>query len=121
MNTSATERPSLRVWLAGDAIAAAAQLEECGREVLPALEDPWVVVADRGEQAEQVLASLVAVVALGAANEVDQPVEGVLDPTAEPVEGGDQRLGGDIVGTRVRGGAGRVEVGVLGPLQECRH
>src|SRR4029079_4659809 len=103
MNTSATERPSLRVGLAGDAIAAAAQLEECGREVLPALEDPWVVVADRGEPAAQrrggarvLRATRGAFAPLGARKRPDQPVEGVLDPPAEHVEVGEQRLGGDI-------------------------
>ena len=69
-----------------------------GAPGLPALEDPRVVVADRGEQPQQVLAGLVALVAGGPAHQVDQPVERVLDVPAEHVEVGDQGLRVDVVG-----------------------
>ena len=42
--------------------------EEGGGQSLPALEDARVVVADRGEQPQQVLAGLVALVAGGTAH-----------------------------------------------------
>ncbi len=52
------------------------------------------------------LAGLVAVVAGGAADELDQPVEGLVDLAVEQVEVGGQGLRLDVVGRGVGGRAG---------------
>src|SRR5690349_14891297 len=91
--------------------------EQRGRQVLPSPEHTGVVVADGAEEAEEVLAGLVAVVAGGTTDQVDEAVERVLDVAAEHVEIGDQRLGVDVVGVRGGGVAGGVEVGTLRALE----
>ena len=93
--------------------------EEGGGELLAAAEDAGVVVADGAEEAEQVLAGAVAVVAGGAPDQLDEPVEGVVDVAAEQVEVGHQDLGVDVVGRGGGGRAGGLEVDVLGALDQA--
>src|SRR6185369_11955408 len=76
----------------------AARSEQRRGEVLPAAQHPRVVVADRREQAEQVLARPVALVPRGTADQVDQAGERLVDLTAEQVEIGHERLRVEVVG-----------------------
>ena len=59
-----------------------------------------------------------ALVAGGAPDQLDEAVERVVDVAAEQVEVGDQGLGVDVVGRGGRGRAGRLEVDVLGALEQ---
>ena len=74
--------------------------EQRGGEVAAGALHPRVVVADGAEEADQVGPGGVAVALRRTPDQVDQPVEGVLDVPAEEVEVGHQRLGVDVVGAR---------------------
>ena len=65
--------------------------------------DARVVVADDAEQLDQVLAGLVAVLAGGAPDDVEQPVEGRLDVAGAEQEVGGPGLRGDVVRRGVGG------------------
>ncbi len=71
-----------------------------------------VVGGQRLEQAEQMHAGLVAVVAGGLADQPDEPVEGLVDLTAEQFDVGGLDLEGDVGGRSRRAGqhVGGVEV-----------
>ena len=109
-------RPSPTRWLRrrASAVSKPVALEQRAGELLTSLENPRVGVADRGEQAQQVLARLIAVLVRRPADELDQPVEGVIDVAAEQVEVGDEGLGVDVVGPGGRVGTRGVEIHVPG-------
>ena len=67
------------------------------------------------------LARLVPLRSRRTPDQVDQPGEGIVDTSAEQVEIGDEALGGDVVGARLSGLTGRVEIDPLGALQHLRH